>query len=271
MQAKASAKVSSMEGQLLSWAQMTGTQCADSRQIGEALRFDTVQCRNLLDKMNRRGIIVQLKRGLYLLPQKLPPGGKWQPSADMAIWFFMKYRNAKWQETGATVFNYYGLTEQVANQTVIYNDKISAKRKFGRLSVVFVKVATSRIGGVTVLDLPSELEIKRKVGSLARVILDGVYDYGRFGTLPNAYRWIEARKTDEAFLKELVDLSLCCGNVASRRRIGWLLERLAVNPSIYRPLLKSLTPSKSFIPADPSVPKRGKTNIRWNVVENYYP
>lgn len=270
MQVKASAKVSSMEGQLLSWAQMTGTQCADSRQIGEALRFDTVQCRNLLDKMNRRGIIVQLKRGLYLLPQKLPPGGKWQPSADMAIWFFMKYRKAQWQETGATAFNYYGLTEQVANQTVIYNDKVSAKRKFGCLSVVFVKVPASRLGGITELDLPAETEIKRKIGTLARVVLDGIYDYSRFGTLPNAYRWIEARKTDEAFLKELVSLCLRFGNIASRRRIGWLLERLAVSPTTYRPLLMSLCPSMSYIPADPSVPKRGKTNMRWNVVGNYY-
>ena len=271
MQAKPSAKLSAFEGRLLSWAQMTGTLCADDKQIGNALRFDPVQCHNVLSKMSRRGLIVQLKRGLYLLPQKLPPGGLWQPSVDLAIWFFLTYKKAMWQETGGTAFNYYGLSEQVANQTVVYNDKISATRKIGRLSVVFIKVSEERLGGVIELDSPSDSKIKRRMGSMARVILDAVYDYSRFGTLPRAYRWMEERKADERFLKELVDLSLRHGNIASLRRIGWFLERLKVNSLIYKPLLKSLKASKSFIPADPTAPKKGKTNMRWAIVENLIP
>jgi predicted transcriptional regulator of viral defense system len=218
--------------------------------------------------MNRRGIIVQLQRGLYLLPQKLPPGGRWQPPVELAIWHFLAQKNAQWQETGASAFNHYGLSEQVANQAVVYNDRISATREFGRLSVVFIKVPASRIGGVVELDSPSGAGIKRKMGSLARVVLDAVYDYSRFGTLPRAYRWIKQRADDTKFLKELVGLSLRHGNIASRRRIGWYLEGLAVPTSLYQPLLKTLKPSRSFIPADPTAPKRGKTNMRWNVVEN---
>jgi predicted transcriptional regulator of viral defense system len=268
MQVKTSTKLSAFEGRLLSWAQMTGTLCADDKSIARALRFQPIQCQNILSKMSQRGLIVQLRRGLYLLPQKLPPGGLWQPSADAVVWFFLTNKKASWQETGATVFNYYGLSEQVTNQTTVYNDKISATRKIGRLSVVFVKVAKSRLGGVVELDSPTDSKIKRRVGSLARVVLDAVYDYSRFGTLPRAYRWIEARKADREFLKELVQLSLRCGNIASRRRIGWFLERLEIDLVIYKPLLKSLKPSQSFIPADPTEPKKGKTNTRWAIVEN---
>ena len=268
MQVKTSTKLSAFEGRLLSWAQMTGTLCANDKQIGNALRFKPIQCQNILSKMSQRGLIIQLQRGLYLLPQKLPPGGLWQPSVDMAVWFFLTNKKASWQETGAAAFNYYGLSEQVANQTIIYNDRISGTRKIGRLSVVFVKVAKSRLGGMVELDMPGDSTIKRRVGSLARVVLDAVYDYTRFGTLPRAYRWIEARKTDKKFLKELVQLSLRYGNIASRRRLGWLLERLKIDLVIYKPLLKSLKPSHSFIPADPTAPKKGKTNARWAIVEN---
>jgi predicted transcriptional regulator of viral defense system len=268
MQVKSSPKLSAFEGRLLGWAQMTGTLCADDKQILKALRFDPVQCHDVLNRMNQRGMIVQLMRGLYLLPQKLPPGGIWQPSMDLAIWFFLKYKKALWQETGPTVFNYYGLSEQVANQPVVYNSKYSGTRQFGRLSVVFVKVPTARLGGMIELDSPSDAKIKRRIGSIARVILDAVYDYSRFGTLPCAYSWIEERKTDASFLKELVDLSLRHGNITCQRRIGWYLERLEVNPVIYKPLLKSLKPSKSFIPADPTLPKKGKSNMRWAIVEN---
>jgi predicted transcriptional regulator of viral defense system len=270
MQTKPSTKLSSFEGRILSWAQMTGTLCADNKKIGDALRFQPVQCQNILSKMSRRGLIVQLQRGLYLLPEKLPPGGVWQPPADTAVWFFLTAKKASWQETGAAAFNYYGLSEQVANQTVIYNDKISATRKIGCLRIVFIKVPGLRLGGVVELDSPADAKIKRRVGSLARVVLDAVYDYSRFGTLPRAYRWIEERKADKKFLKELVRLSLRYGNIASLRRIGWFLERLDVSYSIYAPLLKGLKASKSFIPADPTSPKKGRTNPRWAIVENLH-
>jgi predicted transcriptional regulator of viral defense system len=268
MQIKSSAKLSAFEGRFLSWVQMTGTVCADNKQIGSALRLAPIQSSDLLSRMHRRGLIVQLRRGLYLLPQKLPPGGVWQPSVDLAIWFFLKDKKAAWQETGPSAFNYHGLSEQVANQPVVYNDKFSGKRQFGRLSVVFVKVPAERLGGIVEHDLPSDPKVKRRMGSLARIILDAVYDYSRFGTLPKAYRWIEQRKEDSRFIKELVNLSLRYGNVATNRRIGWLLERIGVAPSLYQALRKSLKPSTSFIPADPTAPKRGKTNMRWNIVEN---
>jgi len=268
MQVKTSAKLSAFEGRLLSWAQMTGTVCADNKQISRALRFAPVQSSDLLSRMNRRGLIGQLRRGLYLLPQKLPPGGVWQPPVDLAIWFFLKDKKASWQETGPSAFNYYGLSEQVANQPVVYNDKFSGKRQFGRLSVVFVKVPAERLGSIVELDLPLDAKVKRQIGSLARIVLDAVYDYTRFGTLPKAYRWIDQRKDDRRFLKELVNLSLRYGNVATNRRIGWLLERIGVAPSLCKPLLKSLKPSTSFIPANPTAPKKGKTNMRWNIVEN---
>jgi len=269
MQVKLSAKLSALEGRLLSWAQMTGAVCADNKQISSVLRFSPVQTNGLLSRMHCRGIIVQLRRGLYLLPQKLPPGGVWQPSVDLAIWFFLKDKKAAWQETGPSAFNYHGLSEQVANQPVVYNDRFSGIRQFGRLSVVFVKVPAERLGSFVELDLPSDPKVKRRMGSLARIILDAVYDHTRFGTLPKAYRWIEQRKNDSRFIKELVNLSLRYGNVATNRRIGWLLERIGVALAFYQPLLKSLKPSTSFIPADPIAPKKGKTNMRWNIVENF--
>ena len=260
-----------MEGQLLGWAQMTGTLCASNRQIMEALRLNQIQCGKLLYRMNRRGLIVQLKRGLYLLPSKLPLGGKWQPSPEVAIWYFMDSIGAIWQETGAAAFNYYGLTEQVSNTTFVYNDKVSKVRKFDCLSVTFIKVPTARLGGTVEIE-PVDLAVaRRRIGSLARVVMDAVYDYSRFGTLPKAYEWIDNRKGDDAFVRELVALAISNGNIATCRRIGWLLESLGVNEKLVSPIKDSLNAASYFIPANPAAPNKGRTNAVWNIVENYQP
>lgn len=35
--------------------------------------------------MNRKGKLVQLRRELYLIPTKLPPGGKWTPAPTVNL------------------------------------------------------------------------------------------------------------------------------------------------------------------------------------------
>ena len=260
-----------LEGQLLSWAQMTGTLCASNTQIMESLRLNPIQCRKLLDRMNRRGTIIQLKRGLYLLPQKLPPGGKWQPSPEVAIWYYMTSLGATWQETGPAAFNYYGLTEQVSNTTTVYNDKVSQTRKFGRLSVDFIKVAPARLGEIVEIAGSKDAVEKRRIGSFARIVMDAVYDYNRFGTLPKAYEWIAERKADKALIQSLVSCMIKSGNIASCRRIGWLLDRLDVDEKLITPIKNNLNASVYFIPADPAAPGKGRTNAVWNITENYLP
>jgi len=95
-----------------------------------------------------------------------------------------------------------------------------------------------------------------------------VYDYNVFGTLPRAYTWIAQRKDDAGFLKELSECARRYGNVATRRRIGWLLEQIAAPPRIRNLLSRSLKSTSSFIPVDPGRPTRGRTNRNWGVVEN---
>ncbi|MEI6675657.1 MAG: IS4 family transposase [Verrucomicrobiota bacterium] len=90
-----------LETRLMSWAQMRGIERATSAEIASALRLTVVQCRQLLDRMNQRGSVVQLQRGLYLLPVKLPPGGKWTPSPAAILRHLFEAKGADWQETGA--------------------------------------------------------------------------------------------------------------------------------------------------------------------------
>jgi predicted transcriptional regulator of viral defense system len=178
---------------------------------------------------------------------------------------------ATWQETGPSAFNYYGLTEQVSNTTTVYNDKVSQTRRFGRLSVVFIKVSPARLGEIVEIPGATDAIEKRRIGSFARIIMDAVYDYNRFGTLPKAYEWIAERKTDKAFIQSLVSSVIEYGNIACCRRIGWLLDRLGVDEKLIAPIKNNLNTSVYFIPANPTAPGKGRTNAVWNITENYQP
>lgn len=260
-----------LESRLLSWSQMTGQQCVPTSKVSETLRIPPGRVSRLFDRMARDGVAIQLTRGLYLLPEKLPPGGRWQPPVETALWHYLEAKQAKWQETGLAAFNHYGLSEQVANVVTVYNDKVSDRRFFGKLEAVFIKVKADRLGSAIEQEIIQGKPERRRIGTLARVVLDAVYDYSRFGPLPTAYRWIEERKTDKQFLADLVQCTTKYGNVASSRRIGWLLESLGVPERVWFPLKKALKKSSAFIPLDPGQPVKGATNKKWGVVENFTP
>jgi predicted transcriptional regulator of viral defense system len=264
-----SARIGPLESRLLGWSQMVARTRVRTSEVAETLRISPKRASELLDRMARDGMAIQLQRGLYLLPEKLPPGGRWQPPATVALWHFFEARGAVWQETGPNAFNYHGLTEQLANETFAYNDKVSGKRHFGRLPVTLIKVSRERLGHAAVVKIGQDRIERRRIGTLPRAVFDAVYDYKRFGTLPKAYDWILQRRYDEKFLIGLVRCCTKYGNLATARRIGWLLDTMEIDEAILRPLLRMVTDTTAYIPLDPYEPARGDRNRCWGIVDNW--
>jgi predicted transcriptional regulator of viral defense system len=100
-------------------------------------------------------------------------------------------------------------------------------------------------------------------------LVDAVYDWSRFNSLPRAYEWIRrelaAKRVSE---DELVKVALRYGNTSTIRRIGVLLEREDTKEDVLRKLERRLEQTSSFIPWIPNRPKRGKVDRRWGVVFN---
>lgn len=250
-----------LETRLMTWAQMGGIERATSGEISKALRLGDTQCGKLLDRMNRKGGIVQLQRGLYLIPAKLPPGGKWTPAPQVILRHLFEAKKGDWQETGASAFHFHRLSEQVPNTTTVYNTLFSRRHKIAGLGFEMIKVTPSRMGSVM------ETE-GRRVGTLGRVVMDAVFDSSRFGTLPRAYGWISERRGDEAFLDELTDSAIRYGDGPARRRIGCVLDLLGAGGERLAKLQKSTPPFRSFIPLVAADTRQGTTNKEWGIILN---
>ncbi|MFA6033394.1 MAG: hypothetical protein WC889_10885, partial [Myxococcota bacterium] len=106
-------------------------------------------------------------------------------------------------------------------------------------------------------------------GSRTRTLVDAVYDWSRFDSLPRAYEWI---RNDLAGGRinpaELVRVTKLYGDKGTIRRIGALLEISGVEEGSLKKLEDVLDPSTGMIPWIPSMPKRGTINRRWGVVIN---
>ncbi len=105
--------------------------------------------------------------------------------------------------------------------------------------------------------------------SRARTLIDSVYDWARFNSLPRGYDWIRAQiAAKRVSMDELAKITLRYGDIGTIRRVGFLLEQEGASTSLLGKLERSLRPSSSLIPWIPRSPKRGKANRRWGILQN---
>lgn len=252
---------------LFAYVQMRGHATLRAGELIGPLQLSGPRERNLLSRLAKAGWIVRVRRGLYLVPGKLPLGGKWSPDEILALNTLIEDRKGRYQICGPNAFNRYGFDEQVPTRVYAYNNRISGERTIGSVRLSLIKVADSRLGGTE--EIKTSEGLVAVYSSRARTLLDAVYDWSRFNSLPRSYRWIRralARK--EVAPAEIVDMALRYGDVGTIRRMGTLLEREGVDARLLRKLDRALPRSTSLIPWIPTQPKRGSINRRWGVVVN---
>lgn len=208
--------------------------------------------------------------GAYLFPPSLPVSGEWAPDEAVALNALMEDAGARYQVCGPNAFNRYGFSEQIPNRLYVYNDRLSGERTVGNVGIVLIKVAAARLGSTETAKRPGGNKLV--YSSRVRTLVDAIYDWSRFGSLPRGLAWVRselAAGTVEP--PELVRVTLKYGDVGTVRRTGCILERFGTRAPQLAPLRKALKPTQAGIPLVPGRPKCGHLNTRWGVVENDMP
>lgn len=257
-----------LEAKFFAWAQMRRVEIVRTGDLVSALKMTPQQEADLFKNMKRRGRAVQLMRGLYLIPPRLPPGGRWAPSPLFVVSSLMRELDADYQITGLVAFNFNGLNTQLPIETSVYNTALSGRRVIAGLPFIFVKVSGKSLGAVQTVEIKGT-GCSALIGTLPRTVFDGIYDFSRFGTLPQAYDWVAERRSDKVFLMGLVDITVRYGNISTRRRLGCWLELLKVDRALVGRLLRSVKRTQSFIPLVPGKKASGRTDSKWGVTVNY--
>src|SRR4051812_7910843 len=99
--------------QLFAWVQLKRKQQFTLKEVVQALGMTSRQAVKLLSRLNKMGLILRLTKGVYLAPEKLPPGGKWGPDRLWVLSRLMAFYQAEYQVTGPEAFHRYGLSDQI--------------------------------------------------------------------------------------------------------------------------------------------------------------
>jgi len=256
-----------LETRLFAYAQMRGWQTVRTGQLLAPLGLTRSQERELFRRLARGRLITRVRRGLYLVPPRLPLGGLWSPDPVLALNALIEDRRGRYQICGPNAFLRYGFDNQVPNRLYAYNNRISGMRRIGAIQLTLIKVADRRLGEVE--------EQRGAEGTVAvyssrgRTLVDAVYDWSRFNGLPRGYRWIlEDLKTKRVDGRDLVAMALAYGDTSTLRRLGVLLERAGVSPALLKKIERRLPRTSSPIPWIPTDRKRGPVDQRWGVVLN---
>ena len=256
-----------LERQLFAYAQMRKLRALRTRDLTGPLGISGKQERELLNRLAKAGMIAQVRRGLYLVPPRLPLGGKWSPEEALVLDTLMDDRQGRYQICGPNAFNRYGFDEQIPTRIYAYNNRISGERTVGAVALTLIKVAAKRLGDTE--QVRTAEGMTAVYSSRARTLVDAVYDWSRFNSLPRAFGWVRAElDADRVVAAELVRITLRYGDVGTIRRMGALLDRRGVAAALLRKLEGALEPSSSLIAWNPVRPKRGTLDRRWGVVWN---
>ena len=252
---------------MLAYLQLRKRRTVRMGELTGPLRLTLAQERELFRRMLRGRMIARVRPGLFLVPATLPLGLAWTPSPALALTTLMEDRKGHYQICGPNAFNRYRLDDQIPNRVYVYNTSISGDRTIGAVSLTLIKVAQRRLGSTEIQQTPEgDIEVWP---SRVRTLVDAVYDWARFNSLPRGFAWIRqelaARRVAAA---ELVETTLRFGDKATVRRIGWLLDQEEVPDVLLRKLERALPASSTLIPLNPVKPKRGRADPRWGVVVN---
>jgi predicted transcriptional regulator of viral defense system len=268
--------LSELESRIMALVQNQQVQPMRTGDLVRLLGTTPEQERKVLSRMARRGLAARVRRGLYLLPTVLPLGGRWSPGEALALTTLMQDRNGRFQICGPSAFYRYGWADQVPNRVYAYNNRVSGDRSVGQVELTLIRVTDVRLGDTEIITTPEQIDLI--YSSRARSLVDAVYDWSRFNSLPRAFGWIQKDLTESRIsTAELVDAALNFGNQGTIRRIGYLLATLSeqqvdraglIPVRLVGRLEKALRSSSSTVPWIPTIAKRGQVNQRWGLVVN---
>lgn len=260
-------KLGTLEMQLLSYAQMRKKDILLLGELAQVLGITQKQERELFSRLSRAGMVIRLNKGVYLVPPHMPVGGRWTVSGYYILSRLMEVLKGQYQISGPSAFNFHGFDDQVPNRIFVYNDRIFGEKEVGGSNFVFIKTAAKRLGGTKNLQTPDGIDAV--MVTKTRAMVDAVYDWSRYNTLPRAYGWIVASLKRYPFLAEnLIADTIQYGNKGTAKRIGYLLAQLGITEDLLFRLRSQLGPVKSLVPWIPGQAAKGSINRQWGLIVN---
>lgn len=230
-----------------------------SLELDRLFKFSPVERAKIVSRLKRKNILSPIKRGVYLFsPLDAGPLGR---GIDELLIPPLYCPKNNYYVGYSTLFNYYGFSEQMFQTVYVLNTSFAKEKIIGGISFKFLKISNARLYGRT------QIEVKGTqvfISDKERTLIDLLYfNKPVGGILPAVEIFRSMVKKGGCDVKKVIDYVCRFPNVTLRKRVGVLLEGLAVRESLLRPLAKTVSGSAI---SSLGKSRRGTLNKKWRVL-----
>ncbi|MCX5804246.1 MAG: hypothetical protein NTU69_12095 [Proteobacteria bacterium] len=212
-------------------------------------------------RLKKKKIFTPIKRGAYAFsPLEAGPEGTGVDELLIPPLFFPK---KNYYIGYSTMFNYFGLTEQLFQTVYVLNTSMRMERIICGISYRFIRIPKNRMYG---LETTKVKDVDINISSKERTLIDLLYFNKPVGGIGSAVGiFSQVIKEQKCDIKKLVGYAARFPNITTRKRIGIILERLGIPDATLRPLVKSV---KGTAISSLNGTRKGKLIKKWKAIVN---
>ena len=210
-------------------------------------------------RLKKKNILMPIKRGAYIFsPLESGPEGTGVDELLIPPLFFPK---KNYYVGYSTMFNYYGFTEQLFQTVYVLNPSLRMERIICGISYKFVRIPENRMYGFEIIKIKNA---DVNISSKERTLIDLLYFNKPVGGMMRAIEiFMEIVSSKQCDIKKVVEYASRFPNIAIRKRIGLILDKIEIPDDILKPLIRSV--KKTAISSLHGT-RKGTLNKRWMVI-----
>ncbi len=209
----------------------------------------------------KKGRIIRIEKGKYILVPIKAPNQQWMPNEFIVASLWMG--KTPYYIGYFTMYNYWGFTDQIPRTIFILNTGKSSRKEIGGIRYEAVKVKKEKYYGVKKIKVEDQEVF---ISDKERTLVDFVHNpLGSMRNFEIALKDNIKNIDVEKFIEYLVQFPV----VSVRKRAGFLLEEAGISKQKLTPLRKAIGTKRVLTPLDPyKKSRKGKINKEWKVIVN---
>ncbi|HBG61693.1 MAG: hypothetical protein A2Y03_08995 [Omnitrophica WOR_2 bacterium GWF2_38_59] len=248
-----------IEARIIARLTYESTTLVSADDLDNLFKLSAVDRAKVVSRLKRKNILMPVKRGLYIFsPLQAGPSGRGIDEMLIPSLYFPK---SNYYIGYSTMFNYYGLTEQIFQTMYVLNTSFNKQKIICGISFKFLKVSESRMYGI------KSMKIKEQdvmISDKERTLIDLLYFNKPVGGLSVASDILKKNVQEkQCNVKKLISYASRFPNVTIRKRIGVLLESIGICDADLIPLLKSI---KNTAISSLGKTRKGTLSKKWRVI-----
>ena len=227
-----------------------------TKEAEKAAGIKGPRLRKLLHDLMKNKWVEGIERGRYII---IPLEAGWKGEHGTHPFLIARKLVNPYYVGFLSALNYYGITEQVATTTYVVTIKKKQAVGFHAQNYYFVSMDKKRFFGIAEEWIG---DLKFNISDKEKTIIDCLFIPEYSGGLTEVAKAFKGKLNYE----KLYEYALKTEDLATIKRLGYMLETLKVKTPITEKLLKKAAGGYCLL--DTGGPRTGAKNKRWRVIEN---